>query len=691
MPRRKRTAAIAGCFGCAALAPLPLAAQDMPRQLDAIIVKAAPLSNAPERQPGAVSVVVGERVRAENPGFSLSEVLRGVPGLSVRDRHNAAQDLQMSIRGAGARSPFGMRGMQVIIDGIPATMPDGQSQVSHLDIGTLHHVEVLRGPLATLRGNGSQGVLLAETERGQAPSTLRLGATFNEERDWRWGLGGSMAEGRWDLRAGIGRQRGHGFREHSASDKSQGNLRWGWQTDAAGRIDVVLNSLAQFALDPQGLTRTEFEHAPWLAAPSAKAFNTRKRVRQDQAGLRWQRELSARNSVTLAIHHGSRQVTQFQSIPVAVQQAPGHGGGVIDLDRRYGGMEANWVHATPGDIRGVVALSRQQMQERRQGFENFLPGTGEPVLGTRGRLRRDEDTRLLSTDAYVQVQWPLGEAFSLDTGARHSRIDMEIHDDFLANGDDSGTLRFQRTLPVAALHWHPLDGRGLHLAWGRGFETPTMNELAYGPDGSGPNRQLRPALSSQWELGGQYAAGASRLSFALFDIRTRDEIVVASSSGGRTTYRNAARTQRRGLEAGWVWQHADWQADAAWTLLDARMDDGATGELRLPGTARHWGSLSLRRALGNGFHVGLGLDASSALETGGTERAPGAVSWHLSGRRTWQAGRSRINAFARIDNLFDRRYAGSVIVGQAQQRYYEPAPGRTLSIGFEMDIGASNE
>lgn len=672
------------CLGWAALLPSPLLAQETARTLDAIVVRGAPLPSAAMRQASAVGVVEGEYVREHAPSLSAEEVLRGMPGLWVRDRHNAAQDLQIAVRGAGARSAFGMRGVRIVVDGIPATMPDGQSQLSHLDLGTLQYLEVLRGPLSVLQGNASAGVILASTERGEAPPTIRLAGSGDSTGQWRWGLGGSMAGERWDLRVGAARQGGEGFRQQSAALKSQGNLRFGWDGERAGRVDIVINSLDQEALDPQGLTRGELDTSPWKAAPSALLFNTRKSTRQHQAGLAWQKTVSERNAAAVSFHGGNRAVLQFQSIPVETQRAPGHGGGVIGLDRGYGGLDAKWFHRSASGIRSVVGVAYQRMQEHRRGWENFVADASGTRLGIQGRLRRDEDNRLRGTDAYAQLQWPLGEVLSLDTGARHSRIDIAVRDRHPGNGDDSGSLRFHRTLPVAALHWHPAPGRAMHLAWGRGFETPTLNELAYSPDGDGPNRQLHPAVSSQWELGGSVAEGLQRWTAAVFDIRTRDEIVVDSSSGGRTTYRNAAHTLRRGLELGWTWRGMRWQSDVAATWLDARLQAGQASQQRLPGTARAWATVDLEYALPAGWSAGGGLDASTAIETGSSVRAPGAVLWNLFVRRAWNVGRTRINAFARIDNLFDRRHAASVIVAQAQGRYFEPAPGRSLAIGFEL-------
>ncbi|RZA15658.1 MAG: hypothetical protein EOP93_16600, partial [Lysobacteraceae bacterium] len=424
VPRRTPAVALAWLV----LMPLRALAQDAPRTLDALVVRGAPLPSAPSRQPSAASVVEAEALRARSPSLSAEEVLRGIPGLSVRDRHNAAQDLQLSVRGAGARSAFGMRGMRIVVDGIPATMPDGQSQISHLDLGSLQRLEVLRGPLSVLQGNASAGVIVAETERGEAPATWRIAGSGDSTGQWRSALGGSMAGERWDLRLGLARQGGDGFRQQSASAKTQGNVRLGWEDARLGRIDVILNSLDQRALDPQGLTRSELDATPWNAAPSALLFDTRKDTRQDQLGIAWRNDFSERNGAALALYGGRRAVTQFQSIPVAAQAPAGHGGGVIGLERDYDGLDAKWFHRSPAGVRAVLGVAREHLQEHRRGWENFVQDADGLRLGVRGRLRRDEDNRLRSTDAYAQLQWPLSQELSLDTGVRHSRIDIAVRD-----------------------------------------------------------------------------------------------------------------------------------------------------------------------------------------------------------------------------------------------------------------------
>jgi len=473
----------------------------------------------------------------------------------------------------------------------------------------------------------------------------------------------------------------------SRGSREQGNLRAGFEGAAIGRLDVVANHLRQFAEDPQGLTRAELESDPGMAARAALVFDTRKDTRQDQLGLAWRKDLSTTSTLAVAVYGGQRDVTQFQSIPVAAQAATAHGGGVIGLDRDYQGVNANWLYRSPVGWEASAGIARERMQEDRRGWENFVRDAQGTTLGVRGALRRNERNRLRGDDAWLQLRWPLAPDWSVDAGVRRSRIAIDTRDRYLANGDDGGAVRFARTSPVAALHWHPRDGASMHVAWGRGFETPTLNELAYSPTGDGPNRDLHAALSSQWELGGAYSHGSQQWTGALFDVRTRDEIVVASSSGGRTTYRNAAGTQRRGLETGWTLRTGRLEAQLAATWLDARLRDAA-GESRLPGTARAWGSAGLRYRARDALTVGIGIEASAAIEAGDGVRAPGFASVHLLATREWQWNQNRIRTFARIDNLLDRRHAASVIVAQAQGRFFEPAPGRAFVLGVQVSTGA---
>ena len=316
----------------------------------------------------------------------------------------------------------------------------------------------------------------------------------------------------------------------------------------------------------------------------ALTFNTRKSVNQQQAGAIVEHRINEVHGLRFTAWGGQRSTEQFQAIPTAVQAPITHPGGVIVLDRDYRGVDGQWIARTRafgGGLTLTAGLLSDELKERRQGFQNFFGTPAAPTArGVMGVQRRDEDNRVRSFDQYAQGVWE-GERFSVTAGLRHSEVKFESRDHFIvgANGDDSGSVRFDATTPVLGIVWHAGDALNLYASLGKGFETPTGNELAYRPDGSpGPNFDLRPATSKQWEIGLKAAPLADwQVNAALFAARTSDEIVVASNVGGRSTFQNAAETLRRGFELATAgnWSQS-WSSYAALTWLDATYETGFT-------------------------------------------------------------------------------------------------------------------
>ncbi|MGY8524794.1 TonB-dependent receptor [Paracidovorax citrulli] len=662
-------------------------------ELQPVVVTATRFEAPSFDVPASVGVVTGVALRDARPQFSLAEGMSGVPGLLVRERQNQAQDLQMVIRGFGARASFGVRGLRIYVDGIPATMPDGQGQTSNIDIASIDRIEVLRGPASVLYGNASGGVVQAFTEPGARPPTVEGSFAAGSERTFRYGLkaSGAPAEGEsgLDYLVSASRFTTDGYRDHSAARKNLGNARLGWRPDEHSRVTVVANAVDLTAQDPLGLTREQFDSDP-RQAPLARQYDTRKTVRQTQGGLHYQRDLDADNTLTAMLYFGQRDTTQFLSVPVAAQRNPLSAGGVIDLSRDYGGADLRWTHRTElagAPLTLIGGLAWDHMREMRRGYENFTGDPTAPVLGEQGRLRRDERNTVWNFDQYLQAAWEPAPRWMIEAGLRHSVVRFDTRDQYVqgVNGDDSGGVRYEKWLPVAGVRYRANSTLNLYASAGRGFETPTLNELSYRPDGSpGMNFGLRPATSTSLEVGAKQQLAGGLLTAALFQIRTEDEIVTAGSSGGRATYRNAGRTDRQGVEIGWSGSPgAQWQAQFAYSFLDATFRD--TGN-SLPGTARHalYGALAWQPP--RGFRAGAEVRMLGAtfVDDSNSDRAPSYVVAGLWAGYVMPLGRWTMTAFARIDNLFDRRYAGSVIVNESNGRYFEPAPGRNGSAGVTL-------
>ncbi len=656
---------------------------------DVVVVTATRRAQPDADIPAAISVIDGEALRHAQPRVNLSEALVAVPGVQALDRRNHAQDLQISTRGFGARASFGVRGLRLVVDGIPASMPDGQGQIAHVDLESAARVEVMRGPFSVLHGNAAGGVIAVDTAPGRSPATA--GASFGAGSDGfsreALSVGGRIGEA-LDLRAGASQLRSEGYRDHAAAQRRQANARLGW-TQGETRVVVVANRFdLPHAQDPLGLTQAQWRADPRQAGSNALAYDTRKTVAQAQAGLTVERNDSGGGTAHVALWQGHRDVAQFQSIPRAAQAAPGHGGGVIDLARKFDGIDARWTQRVGDWLTATVGVAAEHQDDARRGFENFAGTT----LGVRGALRRDEDNRFAGRDVYAQFEWhPLAD-WRVHAGARRSRLDVRSTDHFTATGnpDDSGALRFARTTPAIGASWLVAPGLSLYGAAGEGFETPTGNELAYRPDGSsGLNFALRPATSRHVEAGMKWRRADARLDLAIFRVDTADEIVVAASSGGRTTFRNGGDTARRGAELGaralWPLAGGRLEGTLAATWLDARFADGR----RLPGIAARsaFAALEWQGAwAGAQPFVGVEWRALSHMvaSDANTGQAPGYALANLRAGMRRELGGWSVEGFARVDNAFDRAYVGSLIVNEAQGRYYEPAPGRQWLVGLDV-------
>lgn len=658
--------------------------------------------------PASVSVVDGDDLRRSAAQVNLSESLGSVPGLQIQNRQNYAQDLQLSVRGFGSRAMYGVRGVRIYVDGIPATMPDGQGQTSNIDINSVGKVEVLRGPYSALYGNASGGVVNIDTTSGSQPTTLEAGTYFGSYGTWRNSVKASGATGdgtqAGDVNYTISGSRftTHGFRDHSGTQKNLGNGKLGVRLDDVSTLTLMFNSVSVDANDPGGLTEAEYQANP-KQSPRGDAFNTRKSLDQTQIGLRYQREMSDNDELTLTTWHGERHTTQYQSIPFKPQQNPAYPGGVIVLERKYQGIDTRWKH---DDMLGsmpvslIAGLDYETMTERRQGFHNYNLVNNVPQFGEKGEQRRNEKNTMWNLDPYLQTSWQLTPAWTLDAGLRYSTVSFDSTDYYITrgNGDDSGSARYHKLLPMGSINYAVSDAWNLYASAGRGFETPTINELSYRSTSgkeTGLNLGLKPATSDTYEIGSKTRIGYGLLTAAVFQTNTDNELVVDNSQFGRAVYKNAGETRRRGLELGFDQQFAqDWRMKMAWTLLDATYRNetcSAKGICtpagnRLPGIARSMGYASLEYAPESGWHAGADIRYLSRIQANDANdaQAPSYAVTSLNTGYRFNWSRWSLDLFGRVDNLFDRQYVGSVIVNEGNNRYFEPAPGRNWGGGATL-------
>jgi iron complex outermembrane receptor protein len=687
-----------------ALLALQAVAQTAAPSLRPVVVTPMPgVAQDAFHAPASVDVLDAGQLRSAGPQVNLSESLVRLPGVVALNRQNYAQDLQVSIRGFGARSTFGVRGLRLVADGIPATMPDGQGQVSHFDLGTADRIEVLRGPFSALHGNSSGGVIRIVTADGGPGQVAELGTSFGSDGLQRQHLRLAGEHGPWNWNLGASHFATDGWRDHSAARRDGFNGKLKLQASAATRLTLVLNAIAMpDAQDPLGLTRAELAANPRQASPAAQQFDTRKSAQQAQVGFILDHRFDGAHALKLTTWRGQRSTEQFQAIPVAAQAPATHPGGVIALDRDYQGLDAQWIARTRlagGPLTVTAGVMADELREHRRGHQNFVGA----ALGVTGALRRDEHNRVRSFDPYAQAQWD-SERVGLTAGLRHSVVRFAASDRYLApgNGDDSGAARFRATTPVLGAVFHASETLNVYAAAGTGFETPTFTELSYRPNGqAGLNFDRRAARSRQWELGVKAEPLAHwRLNAALFQARTSDELAVLSNTGGRSTFQNVAATRRRGLELALAGRWGDgWSTQAALTLLDAAYRQSfltcasapcttpsslVPAGNRIPGVPRTsaYAELAWRhRPWGLETAVEMRHLGRIAVDDRNTDHAAASTLFAVRGSLLQQAGRWTLREFLRVDNVADRRHVGSVIVNEGNRRFFEPGPGRTWLLG----------
>jgi len=663
----------------AAQAQAAVPADSGQQTLPTIVVTATRLRQPDFDVPAAVGVVTRDQIVDAAPAVSLVQSLARVPGVVAQDRQSYAQDAQISIRGFGSRASFGVRGIRLLVDGIPVSRPDGQGQTDAFDLATAERIEILRGPFSALYGNAAGGVIQIFTRDGPPRPTFGVSmlvgsyGTVTQRLD----AGGTVGDVNYVVDGTHFRT--DGYRRHSAAERNNLRAKFRYDLGKDASLTVLFNGENQpHAEDPSGLTRQQARDDPRFAVPGVYTFGAGESHRDRQLGLVYEQQLGQDDQVHVTGYGGTRRVVQF--LRFSGSSANG-GGAVVDLDDDSRGGGARWIHsfsaATPLDL--IVGIEYDRLHELRKGWVN--------AGGREGGLRRNEDDVSSQTGEYVQAEWKPGR-WRLDVGLRHSGVKFGSDDHYVTadDPDDSGSRRFTSTDPVAGVLYRVSPHLNVYANYGQGFETPTLSEFAYRSDGqAGFNESLRPSRSRDYEAGLKGAWERAKFDLAIFRITTVDDIIVAASNDGRDSYDNATSTRRHGLELS-ITQAlpAGFDAYLAYTWLQARFGGGPFDGKYMPGVPRQtvYGALDWRyRPFG--FSTSLSAAWRDRVYVDNQNVGAAASRAVLNYRLGFEqhAARWHFREFASINNLLDRRYIGAVVVNASNGRSYQPAPGRNITLG----------
>jgi iron complex outermembrane receptor protein len=666
----------------ASLASAPAWAEESPDLIASpVVVTATRVEQNSFDLPVAIDVVNASQIHDAQLQMTLSESLIRVPGVTAQSRNQLAQDPQISIRGFGARSSFGVRGVRVYVDGIPLSMPDGVGQPGVVDLAAAKSIEVMRGPFSALYGSSSGGVINILSEDAPTKPTLGGSAMFGSYDTRRQTLeaGGTLENLEYQLQ--TSHYESDGYRDHSSSKKDMATAKVRLNISEDTRLTALVNWFDQpETQDPLGLSRSVAFSDPKSVHISALNANTRVARDHTQVGFNLEHRFNQDNDISVVAYVGDRSNLQYLST-----SATGSAGRASEIERTFWGLEARWNNSgrlLDRPYKFSLGTAYGKMDDDRLDT-NTTFGVINNVLN------RDEKQTAWNFDQYAQGQWSVLESLDLHAGIRHTKVQMEIDDHLPAlNGNGTGSVTHEKTTPVVGAVWKVTSAFNLYANYGKGFETPTLIEVAYADTaGNGPNLGLKSSESDNYEIGAKvFATDNTLVNLAVFRTTTEDEIVAGASSGGRTVYRNAGRTSRKGVELSLnaTLPH-NFTFNGAYTLLDAEFESDASAGNKLPGTYHNqiYGEIAWQHAP-SGFSAAIEgrYNSEVYVDDANSDTAPSYTVFNLrSGFKQSYRGWN-LSEFVRLENMFDKEYIGSIRVNDTNARYFEPAPGRTWLLGL---------
>lgn len=688
MKRTSLSLMITACF-------IANAAAQETKTLSPVVVTATRVEQDSFDLPMSIDKVEKDTIQNGGVKMTLSESLARVPGITAQNRNQMAQDPQISSRGFGARSSFGVRGIRVYVDGIPLSMPDGIGNPGSVDLGAMSSIEVMRGPFSAMYGNSSGGVIQMFTDKAPATPEVSGDILFGSFNTRRESVQATGTKNGVEYFVNYSDYNSDGFRQQSANDKRQATAKLGIKIAEDTKLTMLANWFDQFAQDPGGLVRTAVANdpsaftSPKAAAQGALNNDTRVYRSNQQVGFNLEHKLNSKNTFNLITYVGERENLQYLSTGTTTGRASG-------ISRNFYGTELKATNQgvlfdKPYTLTYGIAAS--YMKDARLDIN-----TTNQVLGA---TNRSENQDAQNFDQYAQGMWSIDPKWDLHAGIRHTNLKLGIVDKKLSDGNSSGNLKFDKTIPVAGIIYKASPVINFYANIGKGFETPTLTEMTFTNPSTlaGPNFSIKPSTSTNIEIGSKWLVSeTTKINTAIFQITTDNEIVTDRLQGSTGSFKNAGKTKRTGAEiSGEMQLQNNINLFLAYTLLDAKFDTSfTTGNSAspvnagnyIPGTyksqiyaeaAWKYQPLNFQTALEARY------TSKTYVNDTNTDAVPDYTVYSIRGSFQQQQGNWKFTEYARIDNIFDESYIGSVRVNDANSRFFEPAPGRNWIMGVKAN------
>ena len=649
--------------------------------LGKVVVTATAVGKDTDEIPAAISTIAQDEIQLGAEQLGLDESLGRVPGLFMMNRYNFAQDLRISIRGFGARSSFGVRGIKIIVDGIPETLPDGQGSIDGIDIGSASQVTVIRSPASSLYGNAAGGAILIESERGPEIPFIEARTTVGDFDFKKWQLKAGGDSGKFNYFMNLSKTSLDGYREHSEFENTQLNARFEIALSASSSLQTTIHHTDQPVANDSGST-TEVDAAinPDQAREQNVIFNAGEELQQTRLGLLYKTHFSEGRDFEVRIYNTDRDFNN---------KLPFQNGGVVFLNRSFvgGGIKYTFEDKWGGKFnRLLIGLDYDRQDDDRSRFDNLLGIIGEQTF--------KQNELVTGIGAYFQNQTRLTDNVELTVGMRYDDVKFDVSDQFLSDGNDSGKVNLYQVSPMVGISFKRSDDTYLYATISKAFETPTTTEFA-NPAGGGFNQALEPQDSINYEVGFKKLMVNHRYEVALFHIDVENELTPFELSGqpGRTFFENAGSSSRDGLELSYTRQlveSVNFSMAYTYSYFVFERFMNVNGDVfdgnRIPGIPQNLLYFDLSWTGNSGIYASWDTTYSDGLYADNANQTKIGSS-HVSNIRlgsNYYDGDWEFASFLGVNNLFDEHYYNNIRINAFGSRYFEPAPVRNIYFGISM-------
>jgi iron complex outermembrane receptor protein len=646
--------------------------------LDNVIVKSTKINSSIQQAPLSVTLKSFREEKNFNSQSSFSDFIKNTPGVFTTSENNFSQDLRISIRGFGARSAFGIRGIKLIVDGIPETTPDGQSQLDNLPLGLVSNIEILRGPNANLYGNSSGGVISINTLPNSSEKYYRNSGIFGAYQyqslqktrilDWKTS----------SLIIHYDKRRSNGYRDQSEYKSSILNLKYINDLDKKNKIIWQVNYTdSPYAYDSGGLKLSEVKDDRRQARKNNIDYDTYEKVKQIKTGFSWNYKKSENSFVDSYFFYQNRDF---------LSKLPFNYGGIITLDRNYYGLGTKYTKNSSFENRkrtlvlGIDYLN--QSDDRRRHKNEF---------GNKGEITLDQKEQFKTTGVYLLNQASYSSGLLLRYGIRYDINNIGIHSDF---------VKLDKLNPSFGLSYSVSSRDNIFFSFGTSFETPTLNELSNNPNGTlcpstcpklpSYNEELKSNSSQNYEIGWRKSSSNLIIEAVAYITNSNNEILPfeLEQFPGKNFYRNVGSTLRKGIELSSQFFFNRGKLNLSYTLSknqfkNFEIDDTNFSDNLIPGIPSQMLDLDIvfNLARGRSLIISNRLIGERYADN---ENETLVSSYNMFNLKYSKEILSNSEIFIGANNIFNQEYFDNIRINAFGKRYYEPAPKRNFYFGINF-------